>query len=570
MFTLSEKKCEICGEQFIPANPRQRYCKRLHKRTCPICGKLYDEPNLDKFKFPPTTCSMECRTIKRAQTSMVKYGMTAPGNNPEAREKAKTTMQKRYGVNYAQESSEIRQKSIQTCIDRYGVDNPQKCEEIKEKTSNTNLIRYGSTSYLNSIEGKEKIDEIMLDKYGTTVPLRNDAIKQQWKNTNLEIYGTENPGANPEVREKMKQTSVVRYGTEYPQSSEIVKQHIKDTFIRNYGVDNCFKSKEIIEKIHNTFFERYGVHGVMDVPEIAERIKNTNLKRYGVPYYVMLPNVAKSSGRISEINKQVKNRLTEIGMDSTTEFPIENYSYDLRITASQLLIEINPSYTHNSIGNHWNNHGIDKNYHLRKSITAEQHGYRCIHLWDWDNKSKFINSLSVKHIVYTNEVPVQISNDDATKFIQRYGLYDITKNIYNVAFIGIKYKTKLMHIMGFRQIDPILNIWELVCIENRFNYTVYNGHQKILDEFIHHYNPSKIISYADFSKTNGESLDTLGFEYTRFILPTKIWSKGRHAIIDDPSIVAEAMIEDKWLPVYNCGYKVYEKTIHTPKIPTDD
>ena len=135
MFKLSNKICELCGKEFMPTSAYQKYCKNPHYRICPICGKSYIESNLDKFKYPPTTCSMECRVIKRTQTSMDKYGISAPGNNPIAREKSKQTMQMKYGVNYAQESPEIKQKSIQTYIDRYGVDNPQKCKVIKDKTN---------------------------------------------------------------------------------------------------------------------------------------------------------------------------------------------------------------------------------------------------------------------------------------------------------------------------------------------------------------------------------------------------------------------------------------------------
>ena len=566
MFTLSIKKCEICGKDFMPTNPRQKYCKDIHYRKCPICGKEYEEPNLDKFKQPPTTCSMECRVKKRTITSIEKYGINAPGNNPNAREKAKQTMRERYGVDYAQESKEIKDKSIKTWISKYGVDNPQKDNRVKAKTANTNLERYGSTSYLTSDCGKPVIESIMMNKYGTTVPLRNSDIKEHWKSTNLEKYGSISPLQNEDIKEQMKENSIIKYGTEYPQSSEIVKQHIKDTFIRNYGVDNCFKSKDIIEKIHRSFFNKYGVHGVMEVPHIAQKIIATNMKKYGVPYGIMVNKARISSGAISKINRAMQKKLNDVGFDTSTEYVIQNRIYDIRIYPGNTLIEIDPSYTHNSIGNHWSGEGKSKYYHLEKTLIALKNGYRCMHLWDWDCQSKFINSLINKHTIYTDSSPIILTPEDASDFIQQYGLYNVTENIHNVIFIGIQYKTKLMSLIGFKQIDSLMNIWELICIESRFGYTVYNGNQLILDEFIRLYDPNKIVSYADFSKTNGDSLDALGFKYIKFIMPTKIWSKGRHAIIDDGNIIPEAMIADRWFPVYNCGYKMYEKYIRQPEI----
>lgn len=570
MANISPRKCKICGKEFTPNSCRQYYCKELHYRICPVCGKSYPEPNLDKFKSEPTTCSMECRVKKREQTSMQKYGIKVPGNNPTAREKSKQTMQERYGVDYAQKSQSIRQKSINTWINQYGVDNPQKVEDIKNKTAHTNIEKYGSKSYLSSQRGKEQIDTIMMEKYGTTVPLKNPEIKQKCIKTNIERYGVSNPLENKDVRQKCKDTSLERYGVEYPMSSDIVKQRVKDTFLRNYGLDNCSKSAEIIEKIKKSFFEHYGVHSVMEVKEISDRIKATNMKKYGVPYYVMLPDVALSSGRISKINRSFANKLSEKGIHCSFEHTIGTESYDISIHQGNMLIEINPSYTHNTIGNRWNPKGIDKNYHLKKTILATESGYRCMHLWDWDDTSKFINLLTTKNIIYRKIKPEIVSDKEAKDFISKYSLYSIPDSLRRTIFIGLRYKTKLITLMGFELTDFITNTWTLICIEQRFQYTVYKGTQTILDNFMHLFNPKRIIAYADFSKTNGEILENLDFEYNRFIMPNRIWSKGRHAIVDSPSIIAEAMIEDKWLPVYNCGYKVYEKVFPKNKSMLDD
>lgn len=558
MVNISTRICKICNKEFKPSSCHQIYCKDLHYRICPICGKSYPERNLDKFKFPPTTCSMECRVKKREQTSMQKYGIKTPGNNPIAREKSRKTMQKHYGVDYAQESAIIKQKSKDTWMKHYGVDNPQKVSEIKEKTKNTNIERFGSSTYLTSKIGKVTTETTMLEKYGTTIPLRNAKINQKWRNTNTQRYGAINPLCNPKIKEKAQTTSQIKYGTKHPMSSDVVKQRVHDTFFRNYGVDNCSKSEKIIAKIRQSFYDHYGVHSVMEAEEIASKIRDTNQKRYGVPYYVMLPNVARSSGRISKINTMVFQKLQKASIPCCLEYTIDSQSYDIYIPQSNTLLEINPTYTHNTIGNHWNPKGLDKNYHLKKTTVAIENGYRCMHLWDWDSTSKFINALTNKNTVYVTQSPELLDSEEAKIFIQKYSLYDTIENINHMLFLGLRYKTKLMLVMGFKLSNFITNTWTLVCIEQRFQYTVYNGTQILLDHFIKLCHPNKVIAYADFSKTNGEMLENLGFKYNSFILPTKIWSKGRHAIIDNSSILTEAMIEDKWLPVYNCGYKVYE------------
>ena len=320
MFTLKPKICTICQQEFMPKSAYQKYCKNTHYRICPICGKSYPELNLGKFRYPPTTCSMECRVKKTTQTSILKYGVTAPGNNPNAREKARTTMQERYGVNYAQESKEIRQKYKSTLIRKYGVDNPQKIPEIKNKTKTTKIMK----------------------KYNFPA---------------------------------------------YTKESENTK-YIKNKFLHSeFGIDlapNVINSSEFSINIKKKW----------------DKIHNTPLQTVINTYYYYEKQGNKVSNRISNINRNVAKKLNDTGLDTGFEFEIDRKSYDIHILNSNILIEINPSYTHNCIGNHWDKKGTHKFYHLEKTLLAKKHGYRCLHLWDWDCESKFINSLAVKHIIY--------------------------------------------------------------------------------------------------------------------------------------------------------------------------
>lgn len=127
------KICAFCGKEFLPKSNFQKYCKGPHIRICPICGKEYEETNSDNLKRPPHACSYECRAKKTRQTSIERYGCVAPGNNEEAREKAKATMQKKFGVDYTLQSEELSAKVKRTLINRYGVENPNQIESAKEK-----------------------------------------------------------------------------------------------------------------------------------------------------------------------------------------------------------------------------------------------------------------------------------------------------------------------------------------------------------------------------------------------------------------------------------------------------
>lgn len=131
------KICAFCGREFVPSGPRQQYCKGPHIRQCPVCGKDYIENNSENLKKSPVACSYECRKVLRERTSMKRYGIKTPGNNPEARKKARKTLQDHLGVDYAMQSPEVVAKSKNTIFQKYHVDNVGKSTEVINKRTRT-------------------------------------------------------------------------------------------------------------------------------------------------------------------------------------------------------------------------------------------------------------------------------------------------------------------------------------------------------------------------------------------------------------------------------------------------
>lgn len=139
---LSEKSCEFCGQLFVPKSNVQKYCKGPHYMICPICNKSYLVTNNENLKRPPVACSYACRAAETRTTSLERYGIAAPGNNPKARAKAKQTMQEKYKVDYTLQSNELRIKASLTIKDRYGVDNIQKLVDITQQTQRTKYNKW--------------------------------------------------------------------------------------------------------------------------------------------------------------------------------------------------------------------------------------------------------------------------------------------------------------------------------------------------------------------------------------------------------------------------------------------
>lgn len=88
------------------------------------------------------------------------------------------------------------------------------------------------------------------------------------------------------------------------------------------------------------------------------------------------------------------------------EFPIKGYRFDIHIVGTNVLIEIDPTVTHNTYQNPWNT-APDKFYHHRKSQAALDAGFICIHVYDWINIITVINDLQYSKYFSISECDVE-------------------------------------------------------------------------------------------------------------------------------------------------------------------
>lgn len=215
-------------------------------------------------------------------------------------------------------------------------------------------------------------------------------------------------------------------------------------------------------------------------------------------------------------DKLLSNNLIE----HEREYRLDKYSYDFKV--DNVLIEINPTATHNSTFNIFKKAPLDKDYHYKKSLIAKEHGFRCIHIFDWDNTDKIINSLkSDKTFLYARKcVLKEISSTEANNFIKQYHYQG---NVKAEVYIGLYYNDELISVMSFGKPRYNKNYeWELLRYCSRFGFYTVGGAEKLFNYFIKTYNPNSIISYCDFSKFSGNVYERLGFKYKSFSI-SKHW-----------------------------------------------
>lgn len=453
------KICKLCGKEFIPNSPRQKYCAGPHYKACEVCGKqfLYNPTN------PNTrTCgSKECKQAIR----------------------------------------------IQTNIERFGSDNVMKTEFGKERLKASNQEKYE----------KDWVTEV------------------------------------PEVKTKMQ-----------------------DTIHRKYG-NGTVCDPAVRARFEQTMLERHGGKYSMNSPELRSRIVATMEERYGVPYYCMTEDYQNhQKWLISKTNVKFHEALLSAGVENKLEKRIKNRQYDIAIESSRILIEIDPTITHNSYMSIFNKEssGLDKNYHLEKSTLAKENGYRCIHVFDWDDWDKVIQLLTPSTTLYARNLEIrEVGKVHCDEFEKLYHLQGTCKG--QAVRLGLYQGEELVQIMTFG--DPRYTkkySWELLRLCTKPEYKIVGGAEKLFKYFIRTYNPESIISYCDLSKFSGDVYTRLGMILDHISPPAKNWSFKNKRITDNllrsrgydqifktsygkGTSNEELMLQNSWLPVYDCGQAVF-------------
>ena len=603
------------------------------KGICKNCGKEYEyEPKKGSYKL--AYCSVECKTefnkkdnepqyricqecgkeywwdgtvklygVKGNYVDSKKFCCHECGKKNRYKKVKKTTTEHFGGIGYA--SKELLKRCQDTAIDRYGSKN--NIEKIKQ----TNLERYGvevvSKAFGDKISNKlqkvfsERRDEIRekkkatnLEKYGVEWAAQTSEVKEKSKQTCLEKYGVENGNQAKEVREKTKQYFINKYGVEnYSQTAECKEKVAitwknkseedidkiltkrKNTNLEKYGAEYPQTTTEIKEKIRRTDLERYGKPSGFNY----EKIKQTNLEKYGVAYTCLLPQCQNKGGMISKINLRFKAKLDELGIKNELEFRLENKSYDIK--CDNVLIEINPTFTHNSSKVEWKGkfkiEPKEEGYHQEKTIVANKNGYRCIHIWDWDDEDKLLEILKEKKTLYARNLIIgKVSKKDTTSFLEKYHLQNSCNG--QEICLGLYKNSELIEIMTFGK--PRYNKhyeWELLRLCTKSEYKVVGGAEKLFKYFIKQYNPKSIISYCDNSKFSGNVYLKLGMKLKTFGQPSKHWfniftfrhitdnllrQRGYSQLHKD-TIHQKGesnellMLENGYLEMYDCGQSTY-------------
>lgn len=546
------KACKICGEMFEPEKNAQRICKNDHHTSCPICGKdiIWNSTRLVE------PCCKECK-----------------------KESTRKMYLEKYGVDHPMKSKEVQQHHKQVMLDKYGVESPLQSEEIKQRAIQSNRQKFGADWALGNKEFYQQSRGGMVEKYGVEYNLqrlevldcaiqksKSRASSEKRKSTLLYRYGQDCYLKTDEARNRL-QTYWIEHQCE-------IKEKINNTLKSKYGVTNPMEVPEFVNKIAETMMERYGVRSPIHVPAFRDKMDKTCLERYGLPFFSVEPS-ENSASRISKNNISFVDKLSQVGVRADYEFRIDTKWYDIKLSQSNTVIEIDPTYTHNSFGNHWEPDGVPEDYHIAKTKLAKDNGYRCIHVFDWDDVDKVVNLLRPKQKIYARKCKIYILNKKATDtFLNENHIQGTCKG--QLISLGLIYNDEIVQVMTFgKPRYSKSHDSELLRLCSKSGVTVVGGASKLLSFAKKAYSLGKMISYCDLSKFTGDVYAKLGMTLIRTTQPQEIWSKGSKKITANllrqrgydqlfgtsygkGSDNNKLMLKNGWLPVYDCGQAVYE------------
>lgn len=576
---------------------------------CKKCGKRCSFKNLSKgyFEYCSNSCAQSSEeNIKKVKatklerygeenynnrekskrTCMEAYGVDNPLKSGAVVKKGKLTKLERYGdenynnrkkasdtklEKYGDSAYNNQQKYKQTCIEKYGVENVFQLQSVSEKIHNTMMDKYGVGHSMQSPVFQEKAKDTNRKRYGSDYVMQNDEVKHKSRDTNIEKYGHPCSLQNDEVKEKARNTMVEKYGVEHNSQTKEFWEKYKDTCVEKYGVEHPSMSEGVKDKMKHTCIERYGVEYASQSDEFKKRVMETNRRLYGVDWYCMTSE-CRLHGNDSKVNLNFAKTLEDSKISFEREFPLEGYSYDFKV--GNVLIELNPTITHNSAVNIYGGNPKDENYHFAKSNTAELHGLSCIHIWDWDDKAKIVRMLKPKTILYARKLVLrEVDTVSCDRFLNEHHLQNTCKG--QSVCLGLYMGDVLVEVMTFGKPRYNRNYeWELLRLCTHCDYKIVGGAERLYKHFVKSYSPKSIISYCDNSKFNGGVYKRLGLSLLRLSKPSKHWWNGKRHITDnflrqrgfDQLFGAnygkgtdnnELMLEHGFLPIYDCGQMTF-------------
>lgn len=631
-----EGTCRICGKPTGFRSVSEGYAE-----TCsPACrGKMFSQ----------SPDRIERRKLKTEETNLVKYGVANVFQSEDIKARSRSTNLARRGVEYPTQSREVIEKAKSTYVERYGAETYLHSEAGSAAVRDTNTARYGTPEYFASEDGKAKCREGMLRNHGVSTPMESPELKAKAYESNVANHGGVHSSAVPEVKAKIRDTQVAKYG-DWFSATEYGRNVIRAANREKFGVDEFFNSEHFATVSRESLIARYGVDNYAKTAEYRAKVAATNMIRYKADHY--LHSDAYRQNIISRYNQLFPNSgCTVLSMggknnvtyrcDTCGAVCVEQMQFIMhRAYQNQAACTVcnpkNPEssfeeqelreyieslgfhtghYARGFIGGYgadivvedrkviieydgigWHNERFKSaNYHLDKTITARECGYRMVHVFsdEWIERRQIVKSrlaailgCNASRRVYARKCGiVTMPPSDAREFFERNHIQGSCNA--SVAY-GLTDKCgKVVAAMSFGQSRfEKAGTVELLRFCNILGTHVVGGASRLFRHYLdEHPKVGRIVTYADARWSGDESMYCkIGFEFDGMSDPGYYYVVGnrrqnrmkyqKHKLLADSTDPSEAglteheiMMKRGVFRIYDCGNYRYVWNREADKLP---
>lgn len=265
--------------------------------------------------------------------------------------------------------------------------------------------------------------------------------------------------------------------------------------------------------------------------------------------------------------------LSELNILYDRDVTIGQYTYDLKVRNT--LIKFVDTITENAqFALDKPEEDIEPYINLFRFDNAQANGYECIHIFDWDDFDKIAIALQSKQLKDSNDIVIdKINKTECELFLHCNSyIYPHKYRYFTYAYGGF-IDNDLVAVLMVRKCPGIKYDWELLGYVEDVEFE-YDCFDKLLSAFKEDICPSNMVAYVDKSKNSGSELLRYGFMPVYDRWPARVWSKGIEKITQNDYSQKPAsklvdvyndiygkyinMLENRWLPVFDCGTRTYE------------
>jgi len=373
--------------------------------------------------------------------------------------------------------------------------------------------KYCSTkcAAINTIDLRE---ETYLNKYGAKNIFSTETFKENNRQSWIDNHGVENPSQLDSIKIKKETTCEAHHGVKhYHQSQESKNRRYKKTFKRKLQLLKhiAIPLFDITDFEGSTSGNLYPFKCAECGHEFMDTLKDGNIPRCYIcypkktTYFKIEKEISEwiaSEGFLTKVNKKVYKE----GSRSFKEI-------DVFIPSSNLGIEINGVYWHSE-----NSGGKDRFYHKEKQDFFKERGIEILQFLDkeWIEKKSIVKSMILSKLgKYKNKIGgrkcfiVEICKKDAFLFFEENHLQGGINSDIN---IGLFYKEDLVQVLSISKSRFSKKVeYEITRFASKLETQVVGGFSKLLSFFEKNYNPSSLITYADYRHSRGKIYISNGF-----------------------------------------------------------